>query len=407
MPRSQSAADRPIAFALHDTARNKPHEIFQMNIRPEDLTRNEPSRMSVNQTFGGAWVDSWGPGVPTVNLAGTTGWGAGGLPDGFEQFQKLHATVFQKWHALRAEVAAEGKDPNGIKLIFSDGLDDFVWDVAPMNFTLRRNKSRPLLSQYQIALTKLNDGVWEKPVKPIAAGAAALAGLSSIDGAIAKINDFAGKLKGTVAGVLGPIKAGVEGLVKLTTGALQDVRKLVAAGTNLVRSTLAPVLEIAQGLTKAASNVMKIVADIKSIPMQIKNEFMKVGSAFNNAYCLLRNAFKLQGYLPQYAGLYGSSNCASTVVGMVSPYVNQNVFPSLFPATSAPVSVSASAEKAIGAVANLDPLKPPPLAELGGQLNTINTGVTLTPGAADKAIASAKATLASNTGSSKGVSGYL
>lgn len=93
MPTSQKAQDRPIAFALHDTVHNLPQEIFQMTI----------TRMGVNQTLSGAWVDAWG---------------AGDLPDGFDQFQELHAQVFEKWHAMRAAPIQEGKDPDGIKLIF-------------------------------------------------------------------------------------------------------------------------------------------------------------------------------------------------------------------------------------------------------------------------------------------------
>lgn len=368
-----------------------------MSIRPEDLTRTEQSRMTVSQTLGGAWVDDFGPGVPTVNLAGTTGWGAGGLPDGFEQFKKLHETVFEKWHKLRAEVAREGKDPDGVKLIFSDGLDDFVWAVVPQNFILKRNKARPLLSQYQIALVKQADSVIEPKQKPLVSALGEALGLSSLDASINSINNFAKNLNGSIASALGPLKAGVDGLVKKTSGALSDVRKLVGAGTNLVREVAGPVMEIAQGLTKVASNVFRIMASTQGLKMTVKNAFMAVAAAFTNAFCLLRNAFKSRGFLPQYQGLYGSSYCSSTAGGSpVSPYVDRNVFPELFPAKTSAVSLGASAEKAISTMANMDPLKPAAMPVIGGLLATINNGVSIASSVVDKAVAEAKGAAGSN-----------
>lgn len=390
MPRSQTAADRPIAFALHDTVRNRPQEIFQMSIRPEDLSRVQQSRMTVSQTLGGAWLDSFGDGIPTVNISGTTGWGAGGLPDGFEQFQKLHATVFDKWHKLRAEVAKEGKDPDGIKLIFSDGLDDFVWCMAPQNFSLKRNRSRPLLSQYSISLVKLGDSVLEKPPE-VALDLGSAKGLSSLDASIKSINDFAAQLKRGITTALGPLKSGIDGLLKQSTTALASVRKLVDAGMNTVRAVAGPVMEIAQGLTKVAANVFRIMATVNSLPLSAKYAYMRVASAFTNAFCLLRNSFKAKGFLPQYVGLYGSSNCSSTAGGHgVSTYADRNVFPDLFPAKASPVSLSANAEAAIGTLTTLDAQKPPEMAHISGLLATVNSGVTISTSVVDSAVAAAR-----------------
>lgn len=400
MPRSQTAADRPIAFALHDTVRNTAPELFQMNIRPEDLSRIEQSRMTVNQTLGGAWIDSFGPGVPTVNLSGTTGWGAGGMLDGFDQFKKLHATVFERWHKLREDVIKEGKDPGGIILVFSDGLDDFVWPVAPQNFTLRRNKSRPLLSQYQIAMVKTGDTLPKSPPKPAKPNdLLSNAGLSSLDQSLKTINDFAKNIKGQVAAALGPLKTGIDGLVKQASSALSAVRSIVATGMNVANSVAGPVLEIAQSLTKVAANVFKIASSTKGLPMTVKQQFMQVGSAFNNAHCLMRNAFKMKGALPQYSNLYGASNCSSTSGGRaVSPFVNTNVLPSLFPAAASPVALTARAEGALNTLAAMDPLKASSLPSISGLLNTVNNGVSISADVVDKAIASAKSAVSINFG---------
>jgi hypothetical protein len=401
MPRSQTAKDRPIAFVLHDTANNAPQEIHTLNIRPEDLTCNEPSRVSVQQTLGGAFLDAWGPGVASVNIAGHTGWGAGNTSyDGFEEFKKLHSKVFTQYHDLRAKVAAAGKDPNKVKLIFSDGLDDLTWEVAPQNFTLKRNKSRPLLSQYSIQMIKLAESVVEKPAKAPGAGGGAdflsMLGLPSLGQSIDSINSFANNIRGAVAAALGPLKAGIDGLVKMTSSALAAVRGLVTAGINGLRSIAGPVLDIAQGLCKVARNVMGIVSTIKGLPQAVKSLFMGVKSAFQNAFCLLRNAFKVGGFLPNYNSLYGASNCSSTSGGRpVAPYLNENVFTKLMPAAASPVSVTAAAQNSMNTLANADPLrmaddKAASLPTIGAHLSAIKDGVSLSTSVISKAIAASK-----------------
>lgn len=389
MPSSQNATERPIAFVLHDVARNKPQEIFQLTIRPEELTRTEPSNQTVTQTLGGAWLDDGGPGIATVNISGTTGWrGAGEQRDGLKLFQELHAVVFERWHQLRDEVAREGKNPDDVRLIFSDGLDDFSWVVTPAQFTLRRHRSRPLLAMYQINLTKLDELVLERPAKPAPGQAAAL---SSLDLSISKINGFASKIKGQIASALGPIKAGVEGLVKLTSSALAATRKLLGAGLNLVRSTLGPVMEIARDLSQVSTNVFRMAAAGKDLPQAVKAEFMAMASTFTNVYCLLRNAFKPGGILPNYRSIFGASSCSSTSGGSpASPFINTNVFPLLHPAEATPVSLTASAEQAINQLAKVDVLKAPAPSVVGGLLNTITGGVSVVTGAVDKAITAAK-----------------
>jgi hypothetical protein len=390
MPKTdQRASVRPIAFVLHDTVRGDAPDIFQLAIRPEDLARSEPSNMAVVQTLGGAWADISGAGLATCTISGHTGWGAGNLPDGFEHFLQLHETVFERFHQLRAEVAAEGKDPDGIKLIFSDGLDEFAWVVAPQVFDLRRNRARPLLSQYRIAMVKLADDVVLQAESKRNLGAAK----SSLDRSIDKINQFAANLKGGVATALGPLKAGVGGVLALTASGLDSVRKLTAAGHNVVHSALEPVMEITQDLTKVSTNVMGIAASIKGLPLSVKRDILEVKSALNNAHCLLSNAIKGPDMLPDYTSLYGASNCSSTSFGRpASEFADTNVFPQLFPASASPVTMSAQAESAVASLAAVDVLAPPPMVDVAGMLNAIAGGASISSDAVDKAIAGAAQT---------------
>ena len=153
----QRAGVRPIAFFLE--VDGNPGDPFILPIRPEDLSRTEPSRVNVQQTLGGAWADNFGPGVQQINISGHTGWrgmdAASGL-DGLGQFFTLRSMVFEQWHALRQDRINAGRDPSTVKLLFSDQLDEFCWEVVPSQFTLRRSKSRPLLATYQIAMTVID-----------------------------------------------------------------------------------------------------------------------------------------------------------------------------------------------------------------------------------------------------------
>ena len=147
-PTSQTAAERPISFRLKKEG-SAPLRI-DFVIRPEDLQWTQTSRTSVQQTLGGAWVDTFGEGIATINLSGHTGWRKDGAGDDWEQrFIDLNEVVFKKYH----EHVADKKDPEKVVLEFVDVLDKRAVRVVPGNFILKRNKSRPLLMQYNISLT--------------------------------------------------------------------------------------------------------------------------------------------------------------------------------------------------------------------------------------------------------------
>lgn len=126
---------------------------IRLALRPEDLTWSEPSRMAVINTFGGAWIDSFGPGIATITIAGHTGWRGGSDGDWLARFERLHKEVFAGWHDKTKGAA----DLTPLAYDFVDGLDERVAKVVPQSFTLRRSRSRPLLVQYNIQLLVIED----------------------------------------------------------------------------------------------------------------------------------------------------------------------------------------------------------------------------------------------------------
>lgn len=364
----QKADVRPISFVLHNTAAGggTPTKI-DLVIRPEDLTRPEPSRTVIHQTLGGAWLDSWGAGLPTVQISGTTGWGAGGRKDGLQEFQRLHETVFKRWHDEREAAIVRGFDPDKVKLIFADELDEFTWVVAPLNFVLRRNKARPLLSQYQISLGWIADGVIEKSavdgelaslgdVMGVAKSQSQLERIrDTLANSLAKIQDFAASLKGSIGAVLGPIQQAVASFTALTATVLSYVNDVIATGMSVIQAVSNPLIEIAGNLSRAAANVVNAVSSVLSIPQRIKAEFSRVVSAFVNVFCVLSNGLGKRKFLPNYDDLYGASVCSSTAGGRpLSRYDTQNPFPELLPVQSGPVTVTGNAQASLARLMALD-----------------------------------------------------
>lgn len=117
---------------------------FQLN--PEEYSQDEPSRSTVTQTKGGAWIDDFGGGLEIIFMRGSTG-----LRNGYSRFVRLRNMI----RAYR-----DGTDPGNTpdeELIFHNFTDGESWVVHldPSGFKLYRSKSNPLLYMYELRLTCL------------------------------------------------------------------------------------------------------------------------------------------------------------------------------------------------------------------------------------------------------------
>lgn len=194
--------NRPIGFIGSHTAP------VNLTIRPEELTRFEPSRLAVQSTLGGAWADSFDRGIATIKISGHTGWrgagaaglGLGGL-SGEAQFQTLRTNAFVGWHNARAQIVASGGDPSVVTLTFVDTLNLFSDIVAPKSFTLRRSKSRPLLMMYSIEMLVLDDAA-----SPLAAATGVIQGLANgVLAQAAQIENAAATISAGINAALGVV----------------------------------------------------------------------------------------------------------------------------------------------------------------------------------------------------------
>lgn len=351
-PSTQRA--RPIGFALDDAgAPDAFYAIQNLVIRPEDLTRIDPTRSSVLQTMGGAFADVWGAGLPTISIAGHTGWRGDASKDGMRIFSDLRDLVMTQYLRRRNAAAITGRDPGSVKLIFVDVLDDFAFQVVPTSFVLRRSKSRPLLCQYQISLQVVSEDLGDDKFRFIGA-VEADAGIESMADSLSQMDKIMNDLGWVGKNFPAFSKALIRAVAK-SQQILGEVMKVKGA----IDKGMQPLFRVADLATQAVRNIARAVSIVAGLPMYVKAQFQQLANAFHNCFCILRNVFKVREALPDYSALYGASTCSSTSGGApLSPLRNVNAFELLAPVQTAS-SVTSDGLAALESAAKSDPVLRP------------------------------------------------
>jgi hypothetical protein len=126
----------------------------ELFINPEEFTQVEPARITVTQTKGGAFVDYFGQGIKTISLRGVTGFKGRKIGNeelsGQEQFLNLRS-VIRDW------TKNSQTDPSNHILKFFNFADSEFYEIVVTNFQLMRTSGRPLLYQYNIAITCIRE----------------------------------------------------------------------------------------------------------------------------------------------------------------------------------------------------------------------------------------------------------
>lgn len=345
---------RPIGFALDDSgAPDAFYKIQNLVIRPEDLTRIDPTRSAVLQTLGGAFADVWGAGLPNIAISGHTGWRGDPAKDGMQIFSDLRDLVMTQYLNRRNAAAITGRDPGEVKLIFVDVLDDFAFQVVPTAFVLRRSKSRPLLCQYQINLQVVSDDLDDAKFRFV--------GQANADAGIESMADSISQM-GAAMKNMGWIGTNFPAFSKALIGAVaksQQILSAVMAVKGTIDKSMQPLFRVADLATQAVRNIARAVSTVAGLPMSVKAQFQQLANAFHNCYCVLRNVFKVREALPDYSALYGASTCSSTAGGApLSPLRNVNAFELLSPVQSASY-VTSDGLTALISAAQSDPVMRP------------------------------------------------
>lgn len=375
-PASQKAADCPITFVMDDESAGTTDELTLL-IRPEELSVGFPSRLSVNQTLGGAWADSFGEGIEEGSFAGTLGWRATSDDSGgTERLINLKTFVYSDWHARRAAAVAVGDDPTKVKLILVDALNNYSRVIAPRVFELKRSKSRPLLAQYRFNFVMLSRDLRGKD---LAQTDDSLFGTISswMDSFTASINAITAKIKAAYQWINKTIIAPIKALVAKTMAIYNAIKNMISAGVGIIRQ----IGSIATLVTSAVTNIFRSAAMVLNIPNIAKAAIMGVTREFTNLFCLLKNAKKVMSY-EDYDDLYGASNCSSTAGGRsISVYSGStnNTFAAVAKQPIVPVSVSQGASNSLKTLANTDLITTSmPASVINSNLAVVNAGLVVT-----------------------------
>lgn len=390
-PNSQKADVRPISFMLIDPT--APQIVSQsttitLAIRPEDLTRTDPSRLTVKQTLGGAYMDNFGAGVAGIVISGHTGWHRSQegtqTPDGMERWLALRAQVFDNWHSRKQNAIKAGRDPDQVQLVFADKLDSIACVVATASLTLRRNKARPLLFQYQINMIVLDDVI--DPVNNSATPQLIAnsphdlqqAAITSSNVSISRLRSFAEQMTGSLPPVVSQLAAGAALFVTTASVLYTHINNAVAANAG----TKPSLLSIGRLSAATGASFFQTISTI--IPDTFGKAFaMQVAAEFSNMRCLLStNAYSQQIYFEDYTALYGASNCSSTNGGSppsIYAVKDSNPFLDIVPTNPLPpATVSTASLQSMQALSINDPvLSPFTVDQLGGYMNSINQGFSV------------------------------
>lgn len=379
-----SQQNRPISFLLFDNGETDRFVAWQdLIIRPEEMTRNDPSRLNVTQTLGGAWLDDFGPGISSITLSGHTGWRGSQSQDGAEIFKQLRDTVFVEWNRRRSNRPNDASPPDDVQLVLADQLNGFAVVVAPQSFQLRRHKSRPLLSTFNISLLVLKamdvadfvttqDFIRDAITAP---GRTALARVALEENQRKQQEAMAALQKsGASKALVGASKA----LLDKSAALLTQVNKFATDIKGEINSFTAPIMAVSENVLGASKNAFQILAMPSNLAQDVKHNLQNIASNFMDAYCNLRNGFERLMDFPDFSDLFGASTCSSTGGGRpISPWAATNPFAQIYASGAAPVTVSASAVGAFP-VLKQDPLSTD-LAEADviARLNDISAGVTV------------------------------
>jgi len=390
-PTSQKSDARPISFLLVDPT--NPQVVSQtttitLAIRPEDLTRTDPSRITVQQTLGTPYLDNFGPGVSSIVINGTTGWHRTqegvNTPDGMERWFNFRDQVFNNWHSRKQNAIKAGRDPDQVQLIFADKLDQIVCVVATATLILRRNKARPLLYQYQLNMIVLDDTI--NPPLNITAPTFITnspsdlqkAALKSSNISISRLQSFAAKMVASFPPVVSKLAASAAEYAKTAATLYGHINSAIVAA-NQPGTSLLTLARISAG---AGASFFQTIAGI--VPDTFGKAFaMQVAAEFTNIRCLLStNAYNTQLFYEDYSALYGSSNCSSTNGGAPpSIYAanDGNPFLDVIPTTPLPpATVSTASLQSMQVLAINDPvLSPFTVDQLNGYMNSINQGFSV------------------------------
>lgn len=162
--------DRLITLQVLNAANPGQSHTLRLPVNPATKTYTHDIRTTLTQTEGGAWIDDFGMGVPTLQLQGNTGWRAlkgeyqHALVDGFQSWNHLYRDILQYFFALRKQA----QNADDISFVVIDDADQVTYRVMPnQQLQLSRTSSSPLLFPYSITFIVLSSSLSVQGMQPL------------------------------------------------------------------------------------------------------------------------------------------------------------------------------------------------------------------------------------------------
>lgn len=282
-------------------------------INPEELTLDRSDRVSVVQTLGAPFIDELGEGLATVRIQGVTGWRTRpNQADGLKVFERLYSDIVRGYFNARKEKQEAGKDPDQVHLVLVNNVDNMAFDVVPMDFHLRRSKSRPLFYQYDLSFTVVED------LSKLTKGDPEY-DLSTKDTSLSGLAARVEKAKSTLAHD--------KSLLEELAGApyYQAVHDLIEAVEDFV-DLAGEVGEVIHKVSGVAAGIVSTVADTLDKGLNAVRNFQwwvatctfptlvainDVKSICNEIKCHFANGLS-RAFLPDFSKIYGVTDCATS-----------------------------------------------------------------------------------------------
>ena len=352
-------------------------------INPETANYGFPSRSTVVQTLGGATIDHFGIGVPTITLAGTTGWNVRGSIDGFKAYKALQA-FFELYQSELAKDTSSKALPTRksysvifevdgeLSVEYQDGPSDLTYQVHLQDLKINRTKSRPLLFPFTLIMRVLNIDerarrdrfITEDPyTKFFTQG-----GLRSLLAArSAEIKDKLSGLEPT----RGLLPQAFQVVLDVGNDALDTVDNLTSIGEDSIAMIQDSASFITGNISRVAASVRRVartLQDFSDLPSNIATDFIStingVIQSFGDIECVLQDFTNGRNLRPRIRLISGGDAC-STILGAETPDIRpiqgQNTFEELSSA-GVPVeildsvSLSSSALDSLSLIESVDPV---------------------------------------------------
>ncbi len=123
---------------------------YYLFVNPSQLQITYPTRAQAMQTLGGAFIDSFGYGLPTGQIQGTFGWGKD--LGGFTGVERMFA-LRKLYEAWQSETIRKGYRVSEL-IVASDRIH---FEVFWGNLDIQRSANQPFLANYALPFTVVRD----------------------------------------------------------------------------------------------------------------------------------------------------------------------------------------------------------------------------------------------------------